>query len=104
MREGQDPLFAALTRPAMAFGVALEGLIVGIGFVAVIFIGSGSLLTLLLYIPIHATMYVMCLKNPRCFRILWLMLNTKGKSIGFRHWKVATATPLKNKVKNKFPD
>lgn len=100
----QDPLFAALTRPAIIFGVAIEGLTIGVFIVSTIFIATSHPLTLLLYIPVHFIMYCMCLKNPRCFRILWLMLNTKGKSTGWRYWKVHTATPMTNRKNNTFPE
>lgn len=89
----QDPLFVAVTRPAMKWGVTLNGIIVAAGLVAVLMIATKSPLTLLLYLPIHALMYGLCLRDPRIFRLQRLWLITKAKSLGWRAFSAATACP-----------
>ncbi|MBM7070724.1 VirB3 family type IV secretion system protein [Shewanella sp. 202IG2-18] len=96
MMQSQDPLIVAMTRPAMKWGVTLDGLIVGAGIVAVLMIATKSPFTLLLYLPIHALMYGLCLRDPRIFRLLYLWLNTKAKSVCWRYFNTASASPYLN--------
>ncbi|EGR2205549.1 MULTISPECIES: type IV secretion system protein VirB3 [Vibrionaceae] len=96
MASGIDPLFVAATRPAMKWGVTLDGIIIGGGLVGIAMIGTGNPFTLLLYLPIHGVMYLLCLRDPRTFRLILLWVGTKMKSLGWRHWGASTATPLVN--------
>ena len=96
MKTPKDPLIAAATRPAMKWGVTLEGIIIGIGLVSIVMLASGNPLTLLFYLPIHGVMYLLCLRDPRTFRHFLLWFGTKAKSLGWRYWGAATACPMKN--------
>jgi type IV secretion system protein VirB3 len=96
MSSSIDPLFVAATRPAMKWGVTLDGIIVGVGLIGIAMIATGNPFTLLLYLPIHGVMYLLCLRDPRTFRLLLLWFNTKMKSIGWRHWGASTASPFVN--------
>lgn len=96
MNSGIDPLFVGPTRPAMKWGVTIDGIIVGFGLVAILFIATGNPFTLLLYLPLHGALYLLCLQDPRIVRLLWLYLNTTMKSLGWRYWGAATASPLVN--------
>ncbi|MGB0895525.1 MAG: VirB3 family type IV secretion system protein [Parashewanella sp.] len=91
-----DPLFVAVTRPAMKWGVTLDGIIVAGAFVAVLMIATKNPLMLLLYVPVHGVMYALCLRDPRLFRLLLLWFKTKAKSIAWRHFGAATACPYRN--------
>lgn len=92
----QDPLFVAVTRPAMKWGVTLDGIIVAGGLVTMGMIATKNPLTLLLYAPAHIGMYSLCLRDPRQFRLITLWLSTKAKSLGWRHFGAATASPFVN--------
>ena len=92
----QDPLFVALTRPAMKWGVTLDGIIIAGGLVAIVMIATKNPLTLLLYFPTHIGMYSLCLRDPRQFRLIQLWISTKAKSLGWRHFSAATASPFSN--------
>ncbi len=96
MASNTDPLFVAATRPAMKWGVTLEGIILGGGLVGIAMIATGNPFTLLLYLPIHGVMYLLCLRDPRTFRLMLLWSITKAKSLGWRHWGASTASPLIN--------
>ncbi|MDG4868607.1 VirB3 family type IV secretion system protein (plasmid) [Guyparkeria sp. 1SP6A2] len=99
-----DPLFQAATRPAMKWGVTLEGIIFGGVAVMMVFIATKNPLLLFLYIPVHAAMYLMCMREPRIFRLLSLWAATKAKSLGWKHWGAATATPMVNtRAKRRMP-
>lgn len=91
-----DPVFIAMTRPAMKWGVTLEGMIVAGFFAAISMIATNNPFFLLLYLPLHMGMYGLCLKDPRIFRLMLIWSKTKAKSIGWRYWGVFTATPLCN--------
>ena len=91
-----NPVFIAMTRPAMKWGVTLEGMIVAGFFSAMGMIATNNPFFLLLYIPLHMVIYGLCLKDPRIFRLMLIWSKTKAKSLGWRYWGVSTATPLRN--------
>jgi type IV secretion system protein VirB3 len=93
----RDALFTALTRPAMKWGVTLEGIVIAGFFSAIGMIATNNPFFLLLYIPIHMMMYVLCLKDPRIFRLIWIWSKTKARSKGWRYWGLSTATPFLNR-------
>lgn len=101
MNISPDPLFVAATRPAMKWGVTMDAIVVGGAVTAIVFIGTGSIFSLFLYVPIHSIMYLLCLKDPNIIRLLKLWANTKAKSIGWRFWGAATAAPIPNTRKKK---
>jgi type IV secretion system protein VirB3 len=90
------PLFVGATRPTMMWGVSYEALLACFMVTAVVFIGSGSVFTLVVYIPMHAVSYLICMKDPRAFRLLGLWLQTKGRSVSRHYWSASSATPLVN--------
>ena len=94
-----DPLVVAVTRPAMRWGVTLEGIILSGGLVGILMIATGNPIVLLVYVPLHGAMYLACLKDPQIFRFFFLWLKTKAKSLGWRHWGASTSTPFINNVK-----
>lgn len=96
MAMDRDPLVVAATRPAMKWGVTLEGIILGGGLVGILMIATGNPFTLLLYAPIHGVMYLLCLRDPRTFRLILLWTTTKAKSLGWRYWGASTASPMVN--------
>lgn len=105
MPSGIDPLFVGATRPAMKWGVTIDGIIVGFGLVSILLIATGNPFTLLLYAPIHGALYLLCLRDPRIIRLLWLWLNTKTKSLGWRYFNAATASPLVNtRARKRMPE
>ena len=89
-----DPLLVAVTRPAMKWGVTLDGIIICAALVTVLVIATKNPFVLLLYFPFHALMYGLCLRDPMMFRLLRLWLSTKAKSVGWRHFDAATASPV----------
>lgn len=92
----QDPLFVGATRPPMMWGVSYEAFIVCFMVSAIIFIGTNSVFTLPLYIPMHAICYLVCMKDPRAFRLLFLCMKTKGRSSSRHYWNASSSTPLTN--------
>ncbi|WP_133408183.1 VirB3 family type IV secretion system protein [Parashewanella tropica] len=91
-----DPLFVAVTRPAMKWGVTLDGIIIAASVVTVLMIATKNPFALLLYFLLHALMYSLCLRDPMTFRLLKLWMNTKAKSVCWRCLGYATACPVVN--------
>jgi type IV secretion system protein VirB3 len=85
----------------MKWGVPIEGIILGGAMAAIVMIATGNPFTLLSYLPIHGALYLVCLREPRAIRLLLLWMNTKARSLGWRHWGAATATPLRNTRANR---
>lgn len=94
MAESTDPLFLALTRPAMVGGVTYAALLV-CGVVSLeTFLVSRNLLTLGLFAPMYALAWLVCRAEPRAFELLMLAardgLPLKLGSV----WRAGSAAPL----------
>ncbi|WP_133408255.1 type IV secretion system protein VirB3 [Parashewanella tropica] len=92
----RDPLFVAVTRPAMKWGVTLDGIIIAAAVITVLMIATKNPFVLLLYFPLHALMYSLCLRDPAMFRLLKLWMSTKAKSVCRRCLGYASACPIVN--------
>lgn len=89
-----DPLFVGATRPATVGGITYEAIVVIVMFVGTIYVMSANLLWLLIYAPLHAVAYLICLKDPRAFRLLLLLGSTKGRCMNRAIWGGASYSPL----------
>lgn len=94
MATATDPLFVGATRPSLVMGVTYEAIIICVSIVGMLFLATNNPFLLLFYIPMHGGCYLICLKDPRFFRFLLLWIGTKAKSISWRYWGAATASPL----------
>lgn len=76
-----DPLYAGLTRPAMVFGVPVEGVIIGLGiaFLPFLLMPKMNVFVLLFYLPIHVALYLLCKTNPWAPKQVIMWLKTYGK-------------------------
>ena len=86
----EDILFAAMTRPAMIWGVTYTGLILNLTFTVCMFVGFNNLCYLLLFLPIHFVMYLVCWKEPRYFETCKVWILTKGNSKARLFWQAST--------------
>ena len=91
-----DPLFVAVTRPPMRWGVTFSALLVNLVFTMEAFLLSKNLLTLLIAVPIHAVCALLCLRDPRFFDLLLLWGRTRlpAYATNFRIWKASSCSPL----------
>ena len=62
-----DPLFVAVTRPPMRWGVTFSALLLNLVFTMEVFLLTKNLLTLLLAIPIHGVCGLLCARDARFF-------------------------------------
>jgi type IV secretion system protein VirB3 len=77
----QDPLFVALTRPWMKWGVPYDGFLANAmisGFATVFIIGKPP--GLLICLAVHYAMRELCRYDPHIFRKLRLFFQTKMRS------------------------
>lgn len=89
-----DPLFVGATRPATVGGITYEAIVfiamaVGMGYVI-----TANFLWLLAYAPLHGIAYGICKKDPRAFRLLFLMISSKGRCLNRSIWGCASYSPL----------
>lgn len=91
-----DPLFVALTRPAMAWGVTYAALLVNAMLSVELFLLTKSIPWLLVCVPIHGVFWLLCLSEPRVFDLLLLWGRTRGPGgWGNAHWWQANSySPL----------
>ena len=68
-----DPLFAGVTRPAMAFGVTYSALLANAIVTVELFLLTRNLLWLAVCVPVHGVFWLLCLNEPRFFDLglLW---------------------------------
>jgi type IV secretion system protein VirB3 len=90
----EDTLFLACTRPAMFLGVPMEAVGINIILSAIAFLGGHSLLYLLIAPALHMVFQAICKTDHNAFRVLWLYVETKGRSRNGGVWGGSSPTPL----------
>ena len=65
-----DPLFVAVTRPPMRFGVTYVAILINAALAMEVFLLTRNLLVLLLAFPIHGVCMLLCARDPRYFDLL----------------------------------
>jgi type IV secretion system protein VirB3 len=90
----EDTLFLACTRPAMFLGVPMEAMGINLIVSATAFLAGHSLLYLLIAPAVHLVFRAVCKSDHNAFRILWLYVETKGRSRNGSLWGGSSATPL----------
>lgn len=91
-----DPLFVAVTRPPMRWGVTFSALLCNLVFTMEVFLLTKNLLTLLLAIPIHGLCVLLCLRDPRIFdlALLWVRTRLPAYLTNYRYWQASSYSPL----------
>lgn len=93
----KDPLFAALTRPPTMLGVPVEafGLIIMGSLLA--FMASRSVVALPVFPALYGITRILCAKDPRFFRYLFLAMTTKATGANRTIWKGSSYSPFPNR-------
>lgn len=91
-----DPLFVAVTRPPMRWGVTFAALLLNIVFTMEVFLLTKNLLTLLIALPIHGVCALLCLRDPRFFDLLLLWGRTRLPAFfgSYRYWRAGSCSPM----------
>ena len=90
----EDVLFLACTRPAMVMGVPMEAMGVNIIVSACAFLAAHSLLYLLVAPALHLVFRAVCRTDHNAFRVLFLFVQTKGRSRTESIWGGSSSPPL----------
>lgn len=90
----EEPLFLACTRPAMVMGVPMEAVGVNVILSGVVFLVGGSLLYLLVAPALHLVFRAICKADHNAFRLLFVFIDTKGRSRNGAIWGGSSPTPL----------
>jgi type IV secretion system protein VirB3 len=90
----EDPLFLACTRPAMVMGVPMEAMGVNVILSGLAFLVGGSLLYLLVAPALHLVFRAICKADHNAFRLLFIYVDTKGRSRNGALWGGSSPTPL----------
>jgi len=99
-----DPLFVAVTRPPMRWGVTFSALLFNLVFTMEVFLLTKNLLTLLLALPIHGVCALLCARDARFFDLLLLGARTRLPTLlaNARLWRASSASPLALELPNAF--
>lgn len=89
-----EPLFLACTRPAMVMGVPMEAMGVNVILSGLGFLVGGSLLYLLIAPAVHLVFRAICKADHNAFRLLFVFVDTKGRSRNGAIWGGSSPTPL----------
>jgi type IV secretion system protein VirB3 len=91
-----DPLFVAVTRPPMRFGVTYVAMLLNAALMMEVFLLTKNLLVLLLAVPIHGVCMLLCARDARYFDLLLMWSKTRlvGYFCSIRFWKGASYSPL----------
>jgi type IV secretion system protein VirB3 len=97
-----DPLFVAVTRPPMRWGVTYSALLFNLVFSMEVFLLTKNLLTLLIVIPIHGICALLCLRDARYFDLILLWGRTRLPAFAgtYRVWKASSFSPLELNAPN----
>jgi type IV secretion system protein VirB3 len=90
----EDTLFLACTRPAMVLGAPMEAVGLNIILTAIVFLAAHSLLYLLIAPALHLVFQAICKSDHNAFRVLWLYVETKGRSRNGILWGGSSPSPL----------
>jgi type IV secretion system protein VirB3 len=90
----EDILFLACTRPAMVAGVPMEAMGLNVILTATVFLAAHSLLYLLIAPALHLVFVAICKHDHNAFRVLWMYVDTKGRSRNGAAWGGSSSTPL----------
>lgn len=90
----EDTLFLACTRPAMVMGVPMEAVGLNLIVSATVFLAAHSPFYLLVAPALHVVFAAVCKHDHNAFRVLWLYVETKGRSRNGAAWGGSSATPL----------
>lgn len=84
-----DPLFVAVTRPPMRWGVTFSALLMNMVFTMEVFLLTKNLLTLLVCVPIHGLCALLCLRDARYFDLVmvWTRTSLRAYTRNVRIWK-----------------
>jgi type IV secretion system protein VirB3 len=92
-RLAQDPIFAALTRPQMIFGVTYNYAVFNLIATVEIFLLTKSFWALAATAIVHAIGYVACVREPRFFG-LWIMkVSSCPRVRNYRYWRCNSYQP-----------
>lgn len=91
-----ETLFVGATRPPMRWGVTYAALLFNLIFSLEAFLLTRNLLTLLLYVPIHAVCALLCARDARFFELtlLWGRTRLPALLANARVWKASSYSPL----------
>jgi type IV secretion system protein VirB3 len=99
----EDPLFAGVTRPAMAMGVTYSALLINGMTTVELFLLTKNLLWMLICIPILGIFWLVCKNDARFFDLLFLWGRTRGPGLlgNVRFWKANSYSPLRFDLPNR---
>ncbi|WP_369062175.1 type IV secretion system protein VirB3 [Caulobacter sp. 73W] len=94
----RDTLFLACTRPALVLGVPMEAMGINLIASSIVFLASGDLFYLLIAPALHFVLRAICANDHHVLRLLWLAVETRGRSRCAGRWGGSSYSPLAYRV------
>ena len=91
----EDTLFLAFTRPAMILGVPVDAMAFNMMITGFVYLVGGSLMFLAIGPVLHLVFRAICKRDHNQFRVLFVWLDTKGRTRNGSLWGGSSVSPLK---------
>lgn len=91
----EDTLFLACTHPAMIAGVTMEAMGFNIMLTTILYIVAGSVAYALVGVVFHFVFRALVRHDHNMFRILLVLVETRGRSRNASWWGGSSISPLK---------
>jgi type IV secretion system protein VirB3 len=88
-----DPMFAALTRPQMIFGVTYDYAVFNLIITVEAFLVTKSFWALFVAGVVHAVGYIACIREPRIFELWFMSVRTCPRVRNYRYWRCNSYQP-----------
>jgi type IV secretion system protein VirB3 len=88
-----DPVYLGMTRPPMIWGVPFRSFVLNGVVTTIAFLAWNDLRGFLLFLPVHALSYLLCLRDPRIFDLLFVRAATTPPVPNASFWKAKSYTP-----------
>jgi type IV secretion system protein VirB3 len=90
---GTDPVFLGITRPAMIWCVPFRCFVLNGVLTTLVFLAWNDLRGFLLFLPIHGLAYLLCLRDPRIFDLLFVRAAKTPPVPNAAFWKAKSYAP-----------
>jgi type IV secretion system protein VirB3 len=88
-----DPVFLGMTRPPMIWGVPFRSFVLNGAVTTIVFLAWNDLRGFLLFFPVHVIAYLLCLRDPRIFDLLFVRAAQTPPIPNAAFWKAKSYAP-----------
>ena len=88
-----DPVFLGMTRPPVVWGVPFRAVVLNGVLTTLAFLAMNDLRGFLVFLPVHAVSYLLCLRDVRIFDLLFVRAAMTPPVPNARFWAAKSYAP-----------